>query len=382
MPSESATAEVDDRLLLDAVETLVGGAREHPPFDRLLRFLEALPGCTFAALYLSGMLHHGPPLLLSPSAELDATGEVPAPRFPAGHEPPPEAVFALSDPHCEGLEPATLLPAARTPREFADLLIANITGSSGLHARLVVGVDSPGTPRQRALLRALLPYLTPLLDAFHYQRYLESCARLHDELVTRIGIGEIQVNRTGEVVHTNLMADAVLEEGHLLRCENRRLHCPDAAGDRQLHAVLEAYLAKPHIPPSGPIYLQSRAPYDVIGVLIRQLPMLPRGAAADTPVAALYLGDHVRRMALSTDLLHKLFDLSAAEARVAVQLARGRSPREVAEVLHISTNTVRTHLARIFAKTGVQRQSELTALLVSTLGAVWMEPEIGPAADR
>lgn len=383
MPSESATAEVDDRLLLDAVGALVTGAREHPPFDRLLRFLEASPGCTFAALYLSGMLHHGPPLLLSPSAEADDSGvQAPVPWFPAGREPPPEAVFALSDPHCEGLELATLLPAVRTPRAFADLLVANIAGSSGLHARLVLGVDVPAASRHRALLGALLPYLTPLLDAFHYQRYLESCARLHDELVTRIGIGEIQLNRAGEVVHTNLMADAVLEEGHLLRCENRHLHCPDAASNRQLHAALETYLAEPRRPPSGPIYLQSRAPYDVIGVLIRQLPLLARETAAETPVAALYLGDHVRRMALSTDLLHKLFDLSAAEARVAVQLARGRSPREVAGALHISTNTVRTHLARIFAKTGVQRQSQLTSLLVSTLGAVWMEPETGPAPDR
>ena len=383
MSSEPATAEVDACLLLDAVGALVTGANEHPPFDHLLRFLEGLPGCTFAALYLSEMLQHGPPLLFSPSAELDGNGaQVPAPGFPAGREPPSEVVFALSDPRCEGLEPAALLPAIRAPRGFADLLVANITGSTGLHARLVLGVDTPGAARHRALLGALQRYLTPLLDAFHYQRYLESCARLHDELVTRVGIGEIQVNRTGEVVHTNLMADAVLEEGHLLRCENRRLHCPDGSGDRQLQAALEAYLTETHRPPSGPIYLQSREPYDVIGVLIRQLPILARKTATETPVAALYLGDHVRRMALSTDLLRKLFDLSAAEARVAVQLARGRSPREAAGALHISTNTVRTHLARIFAKTGVQRQSELTALLVSTLGAVWMEPETGPTPDR
>lgn len=380
MSSVRDTAEIDARLLLGALEALVQGANEHPPFDRLLRFLEAVPGCTFAALYLAEMLQHGPPLLLSPSAELDTT-RTPA-AFSAGCEPAPAAVFALSDPHCEGLEPATLLPALRTPRGFADLLVANIAGSSGLHARLVLGVDLPGAPDLRALLGALLPNLTPLLDAFHYRRYLESCARLHDELVTRIGIGEIRVNRAGEIVHTNLMADAILEEGHLLRRENRHLRCPDDAGDRQLHTVLEPYLADPHRPPSGPIYLQSREPYDVIGVLIRRLPVLAHGAAADTPVAAFYLGDHVRRMALSTDLLHKLFDLSGAEARVAVQLARGRSPREVAEALHISTNTVRTHLARIFAKTGVQRQSELTALLVSTLGAVWMEPETVSAPDR
>ena len=66
------------------------------------------------------------------------------------------------------------------------------------------------------------------------------------------------------------------------------------------------------------------------------------------------------------DLLRLLFDLTPAEARVARMLAEGRSPTAAATALNITEATARTHLRRIFAKTGVGRQAELVRLLLGT----------------
>ncbi|HEY1880350.1 MAG TPA: LuxR C-terminal-related transcriptional regulator [Caulobacteraceae bacterium] len=41
----------------------------------------------------------------------------------------------------------------------------------------------------------------------------------------------------------------------------------------------------------------------------------------------------------------------------------GKSPREVAERMVVSFNTVRVPLARVFEKTGVGRQADLARLL-------------------
>ena len=51
--------------------------------------------------------------------------------------------------------------------------------------------------------------------------------------------------------------------------------------------------------------------------------------------------------------------LSERESEVAGQVALGRSNKEVAAALHISTNTVKTHLRKIFEKAGVQSRFEL-----------------------
>lgn len=59
------------------------------------------------------------------------------------------------------------------------------------------------------------------------------------------------------------------------------------------------------------------------------------------------------------------FGLTAAEARVAALVGGGLSGPESAAALGISPETVKTHLARCFAKTGVHSQAELARLLAT-----------------
>ena len=59
------------------------------------------------------------------------------------------------------------------------------------------------------------------------------------------------------------------------------------------------------------------------------------------------------------------FDLTVAQARLALYLAEGGTIAEYAEVMGIKVSTVRTHLKSIFAKTGVRRQAELAILLLN-----------------
>jgi DNA-binding CsgD family transcriptional regulator len=57
------------------------------------------------------------------------------------------------------------------------------------------------------------------------------------------------------------------------------------------------------------------------------------------------------------------FDLTPAETRVLEYLVSGATFADAAEALKISANTAKTHLARIFSKTGVSRQADLIALV-------------------
>ena len=57
--------------------------------------------------------------------------------------------------------------------------------------------------------------------------------------------------------------------------------------------------------------------------------------------------------------------LSGRESTIFVQLALGWAPREIAQDLGISTNTVREHVKSIYRKCGVKSRSELIALALS-----------------
>jgi DNA-binding CsgD family transcriptional regulator len=99
-------------------------------------------------------------------------------------------------------------------------------------------------------------------------------------------------------------------------------------------------LARMH---SGDIYLfLVAAAFLVLGIILGV-----RVFAARAPVA--FDGNPKAQVALG---------LSERELEVLHELAAGRSNKEIATHLHISPNTVKTHVARLFEKLGARRRTE------------------------
>jgi DNA-binding CsgD family transcriptional regulator len=73
---------------------------------------------------------------------------------------------------------------------------------------------------------------------------------------------------------------------------------------------------------------------------------------------ALKKKDAHRRQTLAT-----IWRLTATEARLAMHLADGGTVAGYAEIFGVTEGTVRSQLKAIFAKTGVNRQAALTALI-------------------
>ena len=62
-------------------------------------------------------------------------------------------------------------------------------------------------------------------------------------------------------------------------------------------------------------------------------------------------------------VLQRLFSLTRAEVRLAIEIGLGRTLQEVSEATGLSNATLRSQLSAIFNKTGTRRQPELVALL-------------------
>ncbi len=87
------------------------------------------------------------------------------------------------------------------------------------------------------------------------------------------------------------------------------------------------------------------------------------GAFGPTPLALLILHDPQRRPDLDAFAIGQTFDLTPAEAKVAVAVAQGHSVKTVALNTGNSVATVRTHLRSIFPKLGASHQSDLVRTL-------------------
>lgn len=65
------------------------------------------------------------------------------------------------------------------------------------------------------------------------------------------------------------------------------------------------------------------------------------------------------------DRLRRQFDLTPTESRVAAMIVHGRGLFEAAGLMGITRNTARTHMKRIYAKTGARRSADLVRVLAA-----------------
>lgn len=98
------------------------------------------------------------------------------------------------------------------------------------------------------------------------------------------------------------------------------------------------------------------------------VPLESRAGAPATYVV--FICDPQQRLAPSERLLRDLYQFTSAEARLACELMNGFTLDEAAERLKIKTNTARSHLKRIFAKTETKRQGDVVRLLTATFSAL------------
>jgi DNA-binding CsgD family transcriptional regulator len=75
----------------------------------------------------------------------------------------------------------------------------------------------------------------------------------------------------------------------------------------------------------------------------------------------------VQKAALDTpspqEVIGKLYKRTPTELRVLLAIVQVGSPAAAAETLGIAESTVKTHLHRVFTKTGTKRQADLVKLV-------------------
>ena len=67
------------------------------------------------------------------------------------------------------------------------------------------------------------------------------------------------------------------------------------------------------------------------------------------------------------ELLRTSFSLTEREAEVLLWLARGKTNREIAQILEMSPRTVNKHLEQVFRKMGVENRTSATSASIRLL---------------
>jgi DNA-binding CsgD family transcriptional regulator len=104
-----------------------------------------------------------------------------------------------------------------------------------------------------------------------------------------------------------------------------------------------------------------------LGIVVRAVPTSAWSEGQSSPAIALFISDPEQQFCTSQNTLVELFNLSPAEAALALLLTRGLTLADASDELNISQHTARAQLKSIFLKSGVTRQAELIRLIVKSV---------------
>ncbi|BCH04702.1 LuxR family transcriptional regulator [Mesorhizobium sp. 131-2-5] len=171
-------------------------------------------------------------------------------------------------------------------------------------------------------------------------------------MLDRIGCGYLLLNREKKVVEWNAAAQGIFERQD------------EAAGTAaELSAALRRLVA--NVSTNVP---NNFLPGSLSWVVIRSggdrpVVLNEGGVIAPDGTSIVALLDRDNRSSANPQTLQKMFGLTSAETQLAMRLAQGDAPLEIARSWRLSPTTIRTQLASLFAKTDTKRQAELVALL-------------------
>ena len=194
---------------------------------------------------------------------------------------------------------------------------------------------------------------------------LLSICQLQGALLDHFNLGVLIIDRDRRIISANRMARELVAEGRVLHLNTHTLHARGVEPEESLTAAIARAAALDPADPIGYFCLQSGD-----GITIHGYTMA-LGAKDDGKADAIGLVLHDPGLNSSSEKhLRRLFDLTAAEARVAALIVEGIPVSEVATLLNISIHTVRTQLKNIFAKAGVGRQNELVRVATGGLALI------------
>jgi DNA-binding CsgD family transcriptional regulator/PAS domain-containing protein len=255
------------------------------------------------------------------------------------------------------------------PQGLVDILNVALDKSATSAALLCVfrhERDGRVDDEMRRRMRLIIPHMRrALLIGRVIDLRTAEAATLADTL-DGISAGMLLVDARGRIVHANTSGRAMLAKGTLLRETSGKLAACNTGAEATLHEVfLAAGSGDAAVGVKGiavPLMTREGERY-VAHVLPLTSGARRRAGTSYAAVAALF----VHKAALETpsppEAIAKTFKLTPSELRVLLGIVQIGSVPETAAALGIGKATVRTHLLRLYAKTGTGHQAELVKLV-------------------
>jgi DNA-binding CsgD family transcriptional regulator len=192
-------------------------------------------------------------------------------------------------------------------------------------------------------------------------------SQLLEATLDALTTGVYLTDRESRVVYMNRSAERQVRTSNALRIVNNRIEAILQRARDILSKTISDAIGDETLSPGG--HQVALPDADGAGYLATVLPLncgVRRNLSSPFAAAvAVFVQDPALVPSLPGEAFAKLYGLTGGELRVTLALAPGLGLKEAADLLGIRETTAKTHLQRIFEKTGTSRQAELIQLLMA-----------------
>lgn len=290
---------------------------------------------------------------------------------------PPGRVIALDDVLSEeALEASDYYKYYLRPIDLFRILGVDTIEPGGMLARLRFSrrrSEAPFSEQDRLLLTRVTPHLQRATQFYAKLSRTTSERDIYAGAVDQLSLATIILDERGRLLNTNSVAQSLLEEEDGLSLRKLHLHIQNRELNKTLQEAVTTIIAAQQRGETS-LVRALRIPRSAgradLGMVIRPVPLSEWGEGQSSPCATLFISDPDLRESASQQILGELFNLTPAEANLAILLSRGESLAEVSETQKISQHTARAQLKSIFAKTNISRQAELVRLILKSVASM------------
>jgi DNA-binding CsgD family transcriptional regulator len=213
-----------------------------------------------------------------------------------------------------------------------------------------------------------LTYLAPHLQrAYKIGTLIEIKGEEQSSLsqtVDRLAAGVLLVGATGKILHANPKGREALLASGCIASKERRLIASSPRSNRSLQTAIAAAARGDRI--GGAVALQMAARSGE-RYLLHTLPLartpLQHLVRPESAALAVFICPVERRQSTLPEAIAGAYSLTPTELRVLLGIVETGGAPDVAEELGLAVSTIKTHLGRVYAKTGARRHADLVKLV-------------------
>ena len=259
--------------------------------------------------------------------------------------------------------------------EYQVCLVIVIDNGYRAYLHLTRGREKGNFPTESsALLMQLLPHLQISLRLYAELQFAKQNISVCNQMLDQLGVGIILLNMNSELLWQNPTAEKQIKESSNFQLKRKKFSITriEKTGHKKhenptWQSLVTDLLTSDDSFRCAAFTIEGDNP---IGVLVRHWQnslSVPDKLKPSLVITMIASGVN---NPLNTVLIGQLFNLTPSEAKLAAQLTQGASLTEAANNLYITVSSARTYCKRIYAKTGVKRQTELVSLIRNSVAYI------------